>query len=597
MTTADINSITQLYVTYFNRAPDLSGLNYWLGQANQGISLETIATNFGETQEAKNKYSYLAFPNISDPTVFVNSIYLNAFGRNAEQAGLDFWVNQLKTQGSGAASTFILTLTQNALNGDKTALQNKVSIATHFTNGLLNNNIISPPPQAFTDSTTILNTITSDPASVTAGNTAVDTKITGYISAATVGTYTALTTSPADNLVGTTVNDTFVGGVDATTPANTILQVTDKIDGGAGNDTLIYTGYVAGGAFPSLSNVENIQLLNASTPVTGSIAIDLTAIAGKGVQQVTLVTPTGTPTSVGVTGLSGITFGVQGATAAANTTPTLTVGTLTPNFGTTATSATVSIKDAVFTTLDISASTAVNTLNIAADGLGKNSIGTLTAAAAVTTLNISGAGTLTIGNGTSTGAPATVTTINASANTGGVNILSQAAAGTKTTITGGAGNDTLTGGADADTLTGGAGTDILTGGLGKDILTGGAGKDTFSYGTFTDSSVGNIITPTDFDTISDFTEVDDILKITGFTAANLIAQAAVQAAVNAAAPANLGNALTAAATQVTASKFGVFQYSGITYVFGNDVTAAVGTNDLLIGLTGNHTLTATNFTA
>ncbi|MEH2248741.1 DUF4214 domain-containing protein [Nostoc sp.] len=596
MTTANINSITQLYVTYFNRAPDLFGLNYWLGQANQGISLETIAANFGETQEAKNKYSYLAFPNISDPTVFVNSVYLNAFGRNAEQAGLDFWVNQLKTQGSGAASTFILTLTQNALNGDKIALQNKVSIATHFTNGLLNNNIISPPPQAFTDSTTILNTITSDPASVTAGNTTVDTKIAGYISAATVGTYTALTTSPADNLVGTTVNDTFIGGVDATTPANTILQVTDKIDGGAGNDTLIYTGYVPStAAFPSLSNVENIQLLNA--PVAGLTNIDLTAIAGKGVQQVTLVTPTASPPNVGVTGLSGITFGVQGATAAANATPTLTVGTLTPNFGTTATSATVSIKDAVFTTLDISASTAVNTLNIAADGLGKNNIGTLTAATPVTTLNISGAGTLTIGNGTSTGAPATVTTINASANTGGVNILSQAAAGTKTTITGGAGNDTLTGGADADIITGGAGTDILTGGLGKDILTGGAGKDTFFYGTFTDSSVVNTTTPVDFDTISDFTEVDDILKITGFAAANLIAQATVQAAVDAAAPANLGNALTAAATQVIGSKFGVFQYSGITYVFGNDATTAVGTNDLLIGLTGNHTLTATNFTA
>ncbi|MEH1831466.1 MAG: DUF4214 domain-containing protein [Nostoc sp.] len=126
MTTADINSITQLYVTYLNRAPDPSGLNYWLGQANQGISLETIAADFGETQEAKNKYSYLAFPNTSDPTAFVNLIYLNAFGQNAEQAGLDYWVNQLQTQGSSIAPTFIFTLTQSALNDDKIALQNKV---------------------------------------------------------------------------------------------------------------------------------------------------------------------------------------------------------------------------------------------------------------------------------------------------------------------------------------------------------------------------------------------------------------------------------------------------------------------------------------
>ncbi|MEH2421700.1 MAG: DUF4214 domain-containing protein [Nostoc sp.] len=590
MTTADINSITQLYVTYLNRAPDPSGLDYWLGQANQGISLETIAADFGETQEAKNEYSYLAFPNTSDPTAFVNLIYLNAFGRNAEQAGLDFWVNQLKTQGSGIASTFIFTLTQNALNDDKIALQNKVSIATQFTNGLLSNNIKSPTSEIFADSTNILDRINATTASVTAGQLLINPVITNNISKGTADTgivipsgAIALTTSIVDNLTATADNDTFIGINNAVKPADNQVQATDEIDGGLGTDTFQYIGASGTADVPTLLNVEKVELLN---PTTGTV-IDFT---GKttGLQQVTIKGLANVNLNAFTAkGLSGITLGVEGVT------PTTIVTLLTADFGSTTTSANLSIKDAVVTTADLNTGTinaALTTLNIAADGLGSNSIGALILPTATTSLKITGVGTLDLGTTT----PTTVSTIDASANTGGINVI--AGAGVNT-LTGGSGVDLLSGGAGADILSGSAGDDILFGGDGADILTGGAGADNFFYNAFTDSAVTNTTMPTGFDTISDFTEVDDILKITGFAATNLIDQTTVQAAVNAAAPANLGNALAAAATQVAASKFGVFQYSGTTYVFGNDATATVGATDLVIELTGLHTLTAANFSA
>jgi hypothetical protein len=52
-----------------------------------------------------------------------------------------------------------------------------------------------------------------------------------------------------------------------------------------------------------------------------------------------------------------------------------------------------------------------------------------------------------------------------------------------------------------------------------------------------------------------------------------------------------------AAAAIGASKYGAFQIAGSTYVLANDaVVGTVGAGDLLVQLTGNLTLTATNYT-
>jgi RTX calcium-binding nonapeptide repeat (4 copies)/Domain of unknown function (DUF4214) len=771
MTKADANSIHGLYVAYFGRAGDPTGLQFWVSQANKGVSLEDIATGFAGAKETKDKYPYVAFPDISDPTAFVRSIYLNAFGREAETDGLNFWVNRLKTLGSAQVPTFILTLTLNAGGTDKTAFQNKSAISARFTAGLLNSNIQNFSADLFAQSTSILNTVKETPESLTAGNTAVDKAITDFASAGSTFTLTTGT----DNLTGTANNDVFIGdGAGATTAT---VQSADQIKGGAGSDTFRYFNSTAN--LPTLESVENIELVNAT------VGIDFTPLAGKGVEKVTLVNnPTGSYT---FSGLKDIIFGVQGLTNTG-------LG-ITADFGTVATSATFSIKDSKLGGLTQNGA-GVATLNLIAEGSG-NSVTALATQTAVKTLNFSGAGGLEIINGLNNA----ITTIDASKNTGGVKLkagtggnvtftggsgedtiaftaandfnasdkldgglgkdtlvladttftqalydaintaknfdalgfsagttvdvskttalkeyLFQAAGNTVTgavgdnkfilpgtpngaftitsngvvnltlqnaasistltltssptlnlasekgsgvlnaannsiasigftnnlsgssapltinltgdknlnilaspaggitinasvfkadltatggatgnnTLTGGDGNDTLTGGAGADSLTGGAGNDTLTGAAGADSLTGGAGKDIFNYGAFTESNAGSLAGSITFDTITDFAVADDVIKITGFSAANLAAQSTVQTAVGTSSTLTL--AVSAAANAIGASKFGAFQFGGNTYVLGNDATPGTVTNaDLLIGLTGNLTLTASNF--
>jgi Ca2+-binding RTX toxin-like protein len=72
-------------------------------------------------------------------------------------------------------------------------------------------------------------------------------------------------------------------------------------------------------------------------------------------------------------------------------------------------------------------------------------------------------------------------------------------------IIAGVGNDQLFGGVGADNLRGGSDTDVLFGGLGADELRGGGGRDGFVFNT--------AIGATQRDTITDFTAVDDVIKL------------------------------------------------------------------------------------
>lgn len=156
-------------------------------------------------------------------------------------------------------------------------------------------------------------------------------------------------------------------------------------------------------------------------------------------------------------------------------------------------------------------------------------------------------------------------------------------------------NLTATGTNRIDSLTGGSGADVLAGALGADILTGGAGADKFGYAAAVDSNAGTLTNPVSYDTITGFSVADDKLQYAFFVPANLVPQTTVQAAVNTSAAANLTDALTAAANAIGVNNYGAFQLQGSTYVLANDGALAVTATDLLIGLTGNFTLTASNY--
>lgn len=83
-------AVSTLYETAFGRAGDGDGIEFWFDRAREGVSLEDIADAFTQVSEFATQAG-------RNDEAFVNSLYLNTFGRAADTGGLDFWVGQLES--------------------------------------------------------------------------------------------------------------------------------------------------------------------------------------------------------------------------------------------------------------------------------------------------------------------------------------------------------------------------------------------------------------------------------------------------------------------------------------------------------------------
>lgn len=126
LSSAELTSLTQLYIASFNRAPDALGLNYWGSQFKDGMSLGAIAGSFFVQPEAA-----AAYPAGQPTETFVNAVYNNVLGRSADAAGLGYWSGQLANGGVGK-NTFLLALINGAIGPDLANLANKVTVGSHF---------------------------------------------------------------------------------------------------------------------------------------------------------------------------------------------------------------------------------------------------------------------------------------------------------------------------------------------------------------------------------------------------------------------------------------------------------------------------------
>lgn len=489
--------IQSLYIAYFNRPADYLGLKYWTAQAQaNGGSVAAVANAFSASPEYTTQFAGQSSAQI------INTIYMNLFGRPAEPAAIDYWGTRLdnKVFNIGTIATSIL---QGAQNLDKTTIQNKVAAAEAFYAAMDTSVEITgyDGPAANAVVKTWLSTVTSDAASLTAATdaAALNTVLANAAAAHdnTTGTNFTLTAG-TDNIVGTAGNDVFtVAGTNPTTGAAlTVAQSFDVVTGGAGTDTINW--YAATGSNEAITGTfTGIEIANfyGADKITGGI--DASKIGG--LQQAWLQA---NATAVNVSGLSGKTVGVAGASAG-----------VTANFGATATAAAVALKgatDAAGTgnasvtlvgagltsatvsgsgkaTL-VSAETTLKTLNVKADS--------------ATTLNVAGATALTAidasgsaGDVTLVGNLAAVASIKGGAGADTVTTL----ATTKQTIDLGAGNDSLTIGANVltgSTINLGAGNDSV-GGSGVvaagATIDGGAGTDTFGLSVIDASNAGSFV--------------------------------------------------------------------------------------------------------
>jgi hypothetical protein len=82
--------VTRLYAAYFLRIPDYDGLSHWIGERAQGRSLGAISEAFSGSPEFSGRYGALT------DTEFVDLIYRNVLGRDADAAGRSFWIDRLR---------------------------------------------------------------------------------------------------------------------------------------------------------------------------------------------------------------------------------------------------------------------------------------------------------------------------------------------------------------------------------------------------------------------------------------------------------------------------------------------------------------------
>ncbi len=137
MINEDFNNLQKLYIAYFGRPADPSGIKYWLSCLNISLSLKEISEELSRQEEYKNLALYESLDSK------INQIYLNLFNRRAGSNDLKFWTEIFNTKGYKISEIVYSLLFShinddlidpNQVNLDNQILNYKISAAEIFTN-------------------------------------------------------------------------------------------------------------------------------------------------------------------------------------------------------------------------------------------------------------------------------------------------------------------------------------------------------------------------------------------------------------------------------------------------------------------------------
>lgn len=187
LTDADMLAFCELYVAYFNRAPDATGLLFWGSELASGSSMDEIARKFYDSPETQSLYG-----GSNSTSDFVTAVYSNVLGRAPDDAGFAYWVDALDS-GSVDQASFILAMIGGAKAATGSAvdaqyLEMKAEIGAYFAvvNGLNNGSVAHAAMQAFdgtVDSVSEVKSIIDDHATLvdTAQGSEFTISVTGLV--------------------------------------------------------------------------------------------------------------------------------------------------------------------------------------------------------------------------------------------------------------------------------------------------------------------------------------------------------------------------------------------------------------------------------
>lgn len=149
---SEFSVLSEMYLAYFNRAPDALGLDFWaagamsMHKSDPNLSWSeingSIANVFAGTPEAISTFGTVTSQSsTADLQNFVTKVYTNVLNRPPEQGGLNFWTDALH---SGACSPgsfirdIINSVNQQSGTADKLYLTSKDTVGEYFavTSGL-----------------------------------------------------------------------------------------------------------------------------------------------------------------------------------------------------------------------------------------------------------------------------------------------------------------------------------------------------------------------------------------------------------------------------------------------------------------------------
>lgn len=310
--------------------------------------------------------------------------------------------------------------------------------ATEFTTAatLLANKVLVADAYSQTSSSSDLSTLQNVLSAVVGDHAYTAAEVAAIVGGGASSTITL--TTGTDNVTGTSGNDTIIGEFNATA-ALTTINPSDQIGGGGGTDTFkVFGDFTAATTVlpSSISSIENLYLAkladadqNLSTLTKAATGIEKIEVADASlVNSRTIATSTGQSLSLATAAGVGTAGTVTWAGSAIDTTLNLALNGYQ--------GAAAAVPAALTVT-----GAAATVLNIASTG-GNNVVSTFTGPATVTSHVISGDKALKYTLAAADAAK--LSSIDASASTGGVTVLDNAAL-TKTgfTFTGGTGNDTI----------------------------------------------------------------------------------------------------------------------------------------------------------
>ena len=236
-----------LYVAYYGRPADPAGLDFWMNEFKNSDHMDNAVRAFGAGPE----YETLSKGKTNEE--LVEALYMQLFGREADKGGLDFYVGKLD-DGSFSLASIAVRISDGAVDGeaakDATILKNRVEVANAFTEAVRADDDVVYNSSQIAPAAALLAAVKVGEGAVAAGEAAV-AKLIRQMD----GGKEHVLKSGRDIIESGTGDDGY-SGTSRTVGATDVIDDASTTD----NDVLKITN-TDGVASISLINVENVEII------------------------------------------------------------------------------------------------------------------------------------------------------------------------------------------------------------------------------------------------------------------------------------------------------------------------------------------------